>query len=111
MARANHGFAAVFGFREVTSIRRTSRGHPAMRLFRPLSAALATTVLAAGAFTGPASAQAAGVGTSLTSTKVLSAQLGDNGKLLDLLLLGDEARSTIDPAVAEQEQVEQLAVV
>src|SRR4051812_14875828 len=71
-----------------------------MRLFRPLSAALATTVLAAGAFTGPASAQTAGVDTSLTSTKVLSAQLGDNGQLLDLLLLGDEARSTIDPAVA-----------
>jgi hypothetical protein len=71
-----------------------------MRLFRPLSAALATTVLAAGAFTGPAAAQTAGVGTSLTSTKVLTAQLGDNAQLLDLVLLGDEARSTIDPAVA-----------
>lgn len=71
-----------------------------MRLFRPISAALATTVIAAGAFTGPAAAQAAGVGTSLTSTKVLTAQLGENAQLLDLLLLGDAARSTIDPSVA-----------
>lgn len=71
-----------------------------MRLFRPITAALATTVIAAGTFTGPAAAQAAGVGTSLTSTKVLTAQLGDNAQLLDLLLLGDEARSTIDSSVA-----------
>lgn len=71
-----------------------------MRLFRPITAALATTVIAAGAFTGPATAQAAGVGTSLSSTKVLTAQLGENAQLLDLLLLGEEARSTIDPSVA-----------
>jgi hypothetical protein len=71
-----------------------------MRLYRPITAALASTVIAAGAFTGPAAAQAAGVGTSLTSTKVLTAQLGDSGQVLDLLLLGDEARSTVDSAVA-----------
>jgi hypothetical protein len=82
-----------------------------MRLFRPISAALATTVIAAGAFTGPAAAQAAGVGTSLTSTKVLTAQLGENAQLLDLLLLGDEARSTIDPSVAPSEAYSKLTAV
>lgn len=82
-----------------------------MRLFRPITAALATTVIAAGAFTGPAAAQAAGVGTSLTSTKVLTAQLGNNGQLLDLLLLGDEARSTIDPSVAAPEAFSRLTAV
>ena len=82
-----------------------------MRLFRPISAALATTVIAAGAFTGPAAAQAAGVGTSLTSTKVLTAQLGENAQLLDLLLLGDEARSTVDPAVAPAEAYSKLTAI
>ena len=82
-----------------------------MRLFRPITAALATTVIAASAFTGPAAAQAAGVGTSLTSTKVLTAQLGENGQLLDLLLLGDEARSTVDPAVAAPEAFSRLTAV
>ena len=82
-----------------------------MRLFRPISAALATTVIAAGAFTGPAAAQAAGVGTSLTSTKVLTAQLGENAQLLDLLLVGEEARSTIDPAVASPEAFSRLMAV
>ena len=82
-----------------------------MRLFRPISAALASTVIAAGAFTGPAAAQAAGVGTALTSTKVLTAQLGESGQLLDLLLLGDEARATIDPAVAVPEAYSRLTAL
>ena len=82
-----------------------------MRLFRPITAALASTVIAAGAFTGPAAAQAAGVGTALSSTKVLTAQLGENGQLLDLLLLGDEARSTIDPAVTLPEAYSRLTAV
>ena len=71
-----------------------------MRLFRYACAGLATSVLAASAFTGPASAQAAGVGTASTTTQVLTAQLGSAGSLLDLSLLSDEARSTIDAAVA-----------
>jgi hypothetical protein len=82
-----------------------------MRLFRYACAGLATSVLAASAFTGPASAQAAGVGTSLTSTKVLTAQLGEAGSLLDLALLGDEARSTIDPAVASPEAYTRLTAL
>jgi hypothetical protein len=89
----------------------TALGAKLMRLFRPITAALATSVIAASAFTGPAAAQAAGVGTSLTSTKVLTAQLGENAQLLDLLLLGDEARSTIDPAVAVPEAFSRLTAV
>lgn len=83
-----------------------------MRLFRYAAAGLATTVLAASAFTGPAAAQtASGVGTSLTSTKVLTAQLGAAGALLDLSLLADEARSTIDSAVASPEAYSRLTTL
>jgi hypothetical protein len=89
----------------------TSSPGSSMRLFRPLTAALATTVIAASAFTGPAAAQAAGVGTSLTSTKILTAQLGENAQLLDLLLLGEEARSTIDPLVAPSEAFSKLTAI
>jgi hypothetical protein len=109
MARVAYGFQDVSGVSLAAII-----GDPMgdfMRLFRSVSAALATSVLAASAFTGPAAAQTAGVGTSLTSTKVLTAQLGDNGALLDLLLLGDEARSTTDPAVAASEAFSRLTAV
>lgn len=82
-----------------------------MRLFRYAAAGLATSVLAASVFTGPAAAQAAGVGTSLTSTKVLTAQLGAAGELLDLALLVDEARSTIDSAVAAPEAFTRLTTL
>jgi len=81
-----------------------------MRFVRPASAVLATAVLAASAYTAPASAQIAGVGTSLSSTKVLTAQLG-GGQLLDLLLLGDEARATTDAAVAAPEAFSRLTAV
>lgn len=81
-----------------------------MRFVRPASAALATAVIAASALTGPASAQAGGVGTSSTSTRVLTAQLG-GGDLLDLVLLGDEARSTTDPSVAAPEAYSRLTSV
>src|SRR5687767_500553 len=103
-------FRPVLAFREAI--------HPAtcpggfMRLHRSFSATraiaiLGSAVIAAAAFTGPATA-AAGVGTSASSTKVLTAQLGDNAGVLDLLLLGDEARSTIDPAVASPEAYARL---
>lgn len=82
-----------------------------MRLFRYACAGLATSVLAASAFTGPAAAQTAGVGTSQTSTKVLTAQLGAAGSLLDLALLVDEARSTIDSAVAAPEAYTRLTAL
>ncbi|HVM07029.1 MAG TPA: hypothetical protein VM345_01080 [Acidimicrobiales bacterium] len=66
-----------------------------------MSAGVAALAVAAG-LTGPAMAQSApsGLGTSLSSTKVLTAQLGQNGSLLDLALLTDEARATLDSAVA-----------
>ena len=71
-----------------------------MRLIRPLSAGVAALAVAAG-LTGPAVAQTqSGLGTSLSSTKVLTAQLGSNGSLLDLALLTDEAQATLDSAVA-----------
>jgi hypothetical protein len=82
-----------------------------MRLFRYACAGLATSVLAASAFTAPAAAQTAGVGTSLTSTKVLTAQLGAAGSVLDLALLVDEARSTIDSAVASPEAYTRLTAL
>ena len=92
--------------------------HPAtlvgdfMRLFRSVCAGLATSVIAASALTGPASAEiASGVGTSSTTTKVLTAQLGEAGALLDLALLADEARSTIDSAVASPEAFTRLTAI
>ena len=69
-----------------------------MRFIRPLSAGVAALAVAAG-LTGPAVAQTqSGLGTSLSSTKVLTAQLGANGSLLDLSLLTDEANASIDSA-------------
>ena len=72
-----------------------------MRFIRPLSAGAAALAVAAG-LTGPAIAQTApaGIGTSVSSTKVLTAQLGENGSLLDLALLTDDAQATLDSAVA-----------
>lgn len=82
-----------------------------MRFLRPVSAAVATSVVAAAAFAGPVTAQSTGVGTSLTETKVLAAQLGDKGSVLDLVLLGDQARSTIDPSVASPEAFTRLTAL
>jgi hypothetical protein len=66
-----------------------------MRLLRPFSAAVVTLVAAA-AFTGPAGAVSNGAGTALSSTKLVSAKIGDNGSILDLSVLGDEAQASID---------------
>lgn len=55
------------------------------------------------AFSGVGAATAetsSGVGTSLASTSILSVQIGRSGSLLDLRLIGDDATSTIDSAVA-----------
>lgn len=82
-----------------------------MRVFRPISAAVATSVVAAAVFAGPVTAQSSGVGTSVTDTKILAAQLGDKGSILDLVLLGDEARSTIDPSIASPEAFTRLTAL
>lgn len=71
-----------------------------MRLIRPLSVGAAALLAAAG-FSGPVTAQAAptGVGSAVSSTKVLTAQLGANGSLLDLALLTDTATASLDGLV------------
>lgn len=79
-----------------------------MRRLRTAAAAASIALVGAAATLGPASATAHGVGTGFTTTRMLSAQLGTNGALLNLTLIGDEARSTIDPAVAQPEAYTRL---
>jgi len=82
-----------------------------MRTFRSLFAVGASALLVSAAFSGPAAAQSAGVGTSLTSTKAVVAQVGDNGSLLDLTVIADEARSTTDVSVASPEAYSRLTAI
>lgn len=72
-----------------------------MRKSRAAVAAF-TTMTLLGAITSLGSARAAttGVGTSQVSTTVLDVQLGDDGAVLGIRLLADDARATIDPKVA-----------
>ena len=72
-----------------------------MRNARAAVAAI-TTISLVGAFSSLGAARAAttGVGTSQVSTTVANVQLGTNGALLGVRLLGDDARSTIDSKVA-----------
>jgi hypothetical protein len=56
----------------------------------------------------PAHAATPGVGTSATSSSILDVALGTSGSLLNLKLLADEARSTIDPSVAQPEAFSRL---
>ncbi|HEX9968806.1 MAG TPA: hypothetical protein VGB03_01605, partial [Acidimicrobiales bacterium] len=49
-----------------------------------------------------------GVGTSEVTTTVLNVQLGTDGSVLGIRLLGDDARSTIDPKVAAGEAFSRL---
>ncbi|MEO7836664.1 MAG: hypothetical protein ABIS21_03355 [Acidimicrobiales bacterium] len=61
---------------------------------------------------GAATAQTAdGVGSSVASTSILSLQLGNDGSLLDLGLLVDKARSTIDSTVASAQSSTSLVPV
>ena len=71
-----------------------------MRTTRLLAAAAATSLLAFGPLAGFAAADAApkGVGTGTVSSTALSIQLGANGDLLSIRVLGDDGSSTIDPA-------------
>jgi hypothetical protein len=72
-----------------------------MRNARAAVAAITTMALAgAMASIGTARAAATGVGTSQASTTVVDVELGPDGSLLGVRLLGDDARSTIDPKVA-----------
>lgn len=72
-----------------------------MRKSRAALAAFTTiTLLGAVASLGSARASATGVGTSQASTTVLGVELGDDGAVLGVRLLGDDAQATIDPKVA-----------
>jgi LPXTG-motif cell wall-anchored protein len=81
-------------------------GHPV----RILAAAAALTLVAAGAGLAPAGAQTSGVGTSLAGTTVLSVDLG-GGSILALDVLADEARSTVDGAVADPSAYSRLQLL
>lgn len=71
-----------------------------MRTTRLVAAGAATSLLAFGPLAGFAAADAApkGVGTGTVSSTALSIQLGANGDLLSIRVLGDDGSSTIDPA-------------
>ena len=82
-----------------------------MRLFRSLSIAVAgVTTVASVAAMAPAGAAEPGLGTAATTTKLVSAAVGANGSLLNLVLGSDEARSTIDSAVASPSAFSRLSV-
>lgn len=83
-----------------------------MRNVRAAVAAI-TTVFVVGAATsfGSASAATSGVGTTDVTTTVVGIALGTDGSLLGVRLLGDDARSTIDPAVSAPEAFSRLTGV
>lgn len=70
-----------------------------MRNVRAALAAALTLSLLAALTSGPATAATTGVGTSSAETTVVGVDLGANGALLAVKLLGDSARGTIDPKV------------
>jgi hypothetical protein len=70
-----------------------------MRPIRYLTAATALGMLVVGPLVGLAGAgPATGVGTGAVSATAVSVQLGANGDVLSVRLLGDDGTSTIDPA-------------
>lgn len=70
-----------------------------MRRTRALAAAAATAVLTAGPLAGYAAAAApTGVGTGTVSATAIRVDLGTNGDILSVRVLGDDGVSTIDPA-------------
>lgn len=70
-----------------------------MRIARMAAAATAISLVGAATLVSPAHAATPGVGTAATSSSILDVALGTNGSLLNLKVLADEARSTIDPTV------------
>ena len=70
-----------------------------MRFVRVAATATALSLAGAATLVSPAHAATPGVGTSAASSSLLNIALGSNGSLLNLKVLADEARSTIDPSV------------
>ncbi len=79
-----------------------------MRFARVAATATALSLVGAATFVSPAKAATPGVGTALSSSSLLDVKLGS---LLNLKLLADEARSTIDPSVAQPEAFSRLNVL
>lgn len=71
-----------------------------MRIARMAAAATAISLVGAATLVSPAHAATSGVGTAATSSSLLDVALGTNGSLLNLKVLADEARATIDPTVS-----------
>jgi hypothetical protein len=70
-----------------------------MRRTRALAAVAAASILTVGPLAGLASAGGTtGVGTGTVSATALRIDLGSNGDLLSIRVLGDDGTSTIDPA-------------
>jgi hypothetical protein len=80
-----------------------------MRPIRLLATASATALLAAGPLAGLASAAGAtGVGTGAVSATAVRVDLGADGDLLSIRVLGDDGTSTIDPAKGTKRSSETL---
>jgi hypothetical protein len=71
-----------------------------MRFVRVAAGATALLVLGASSSIGSAGAVSTGFGTSKSSTTVLNVGLGTAGSLLNVRILGDDARSTTDAKTA-----------
>ena len=80
-----------------------------MRPVRLAAAAASVALVGAAVGLAPATAATDGVGTAMSSTKVLQAALGKDGSVVNLSLIGDESRSTTDAAVAAPEAFTRLA--
>ncbi len=79
-----------------------------MRFARVAATATALSLAGAATLVSPAHAATPGVGTSAASSSLLNVALGSNGSLLNLKVLADDARSTIDPSVAAPEAFSRL---
>lgn len=80
-----------------------------MRTKRTIAVGAALALLGS-VTTGPANA-ADGVGTTSVTTSLLNVQIGTNGSLLDLSLLSDSAKATIDPKVSSPEAFSRLTAL
>ncbi len=79
-----------------------------MRLTRVAACATALSLVGAATLVSPARAATPGVGTSAASSSLLNIAVGTAGSVLNLKVLADEARSTIDPSVATPEAFSRL---
>jgi hypothetical protein len=79
-----------------------------MRFARVAAAATAISLVGAATLVSPAKADVAGVGTSAASSSLLNIAVGTAGSVLNLKVLADDARSTIDPSVAVPEAFSRL---